>query len=134
MMTILLRGALEGSTRPSDDGKRPRAAQQDEEGQSEAAWRQWHAGLRGPGLIWGWESCGQLLSRVGHGQAHIPTRPSWLRLESVQRGVGRASWLGGSEDKRNLVVEAKEEDGVRVTCYRCGEGRHVGGKRAKRAR
>lgn len=47
--------------------------------------------------------------------------------------MGRASWLGGSEDKRDLVMEAKKEDGVRVVHYRCGVRLHMGGKRGRRA-
>lgn len=47
----------------------------------------------------------------------------------VQRACGQSSWLGGSEEELDLVVEAKKDG---VTGHRCCNGLHVGGKQGRR--
>lgn len=94
---LLSKGPGEAAPGPLEDGKRPRVAQQNEEGQSEAVWRPWSARLRGQGLIWGGESYGQLLSRVGLGQARIPTTPL-----AVAEGMGAGQ--AGEEAVRTSVI------------------------------
>lgn len=86
-----------------------------------------------PGLDLGTGELWAASSRVDMARPTSQIRSSWLLLGvRVQRVCGQGSWLGGSEDGPDLVVEAKMKDGVRVTRHRCGDGLHVGGEQGKR--
>lgn len=65
-----------------------------------------------PGLDLRSEELWAASEQGGRARPTSQTRSSWLLLESV-RVCEQSSWLGGSEDEPDLVVEAKKKDGVK---------------------